>query len=285
MTRSHNKKRNIGVIYELLLRHVSSELIEGRAPEAQIALDILQKRFDRNTEIYKEFRLFNALAKSTVSDTSVAAAILAEAKNAARRCNSDDLNKEKSILIRDINYKINNDEFYYRKIPEYKIYATIQNLLNDWRKKDFSNLSKMVQSEGKVIDWLLLEKEVKGVEDHVTEDVDSLVVKIMKEKFNQKYGDQLNEEQKDLIKAYIFSLSQDTGESIKEKLSEMKGDTLDNLSELEESTENQTLLEKINSVKDKIKNEKIEEVNDQTISRFLIISQLKRELMESPDVR
>ena len=285
MTRSHNKKRNIGLIYELLLRHVSSELIEGRTSKAQIALDILQKRFDRNTEIYKEFRLFNALAKSTVSDTSVAAAILAEAKSAARRFNPDKLNKEKSLLIRDINYKINNDEFYYRKIPEYKIYATIQNLLNDWRKKDFSNLSKMVQSEGKVIDWLLLEKEIKEVEDHVTEDVDSLVVKIMKEKFNQKYGDQLNEEQRDLIKAYIFSLSQGKGESIKERLSEMKGDTLDNLSDLEESTDNQTLLEKINSVKDKIKNEKIEEVNDQTISRFLIISQLKRELMESSDVR
>ena len=29
MKLKHNKKRNVGIIYELMLRHVSSKLIEG----------------------------------------------------------------------------------------------------------------------------------------------------------------------------------------------------------------------------------------------------------------
>ena len=87
MAKSHNKKRNVGIIYELLLRSVSDALIEGKTKKAQNTLDIIQKRFDKSTELYKEFRLFNALAKSTVSNSAIAAAILNEAKSAARKSN------------------------------------------------------------------------------------------------------------------------------------------------------------------------------------------------------
>ena len=75
MPNKHNKKRNVGIIYELLLKFVSKNLIENNQKNAQEALDIIKKRFSKNTELYKEFRLFNALAKSTVSDTAVAAAV------------------------------------------------------------------------------------------------------------------------------------------------------------------------------------------------------------------
>ena len=36
----HNKKRNVGIIYELLLKHVSSKLVENKKAEAHI-LDLL----------------------------------------------------------------------------------------------------------------------------------------------------------------------------------------------------------------------------------------------------
>ena len=85
MNIQHNKKRNVGIIYELLLRSVSSAIVEGDKNRAQLALDIIEKHYDKKTELYKEYRLFNALIKSTVSDTPVAAAVLSEAKSAARR--------------------------------------------------------------------------------------------------------------------------------------------------------------------------------------------------------
>ena len=141
MGRSHNKKRNVGIIYELLLRNISNSLVEDDKQKAAKTLKIIENRFDNSTELYKEFRLFNALAKSTISDSAVAAAILTEAKNAARRCDTYKLSKEKSYLIRDINHTLGDDNFYHRRIPEYKIYATIQTLLNEWRKEDRSDLS------------------------------------------------------------------------------------------------------------------------------------------------
>ena len=101
MTKSHNKKRNIGIIYELLLRNISSNLIAKNVNEAQRSLDLLSSRFNKDSELYREFRLFNALANASVSDTAIAAGILAEAKRAARRCDTKKLNHEKSMLIKE----------------------------------------------------------------------------------------------------------------------------------------------------------------------------------------
>ena len=84
MSKAHNKKRNVGIIYELLLRNISSTLIENNRNNADKTLKLIETYFDKSTEIYKEFRLFNALVKSTVSDSAIAAAILTEAKSAAK---------------------------------------------------------------------------------------------------------------------------------------------------------------------------------------------------------
>ena len=82
---NHNKKRNVGIVYELLLRSVSAYLIEGEKEKAQTALDIISRRFSKDTELFKEFRLFNALAKTRVTDSAVSAVILTETKAAARK--------------------------------------------------------------------------------------------------------------------------------------------------------------------------------------------------------
>ena len=105
----HNKKRNVGIIYELLLNHMSKCLLEDNKKDLNKLTKIIEKRFKKGTELYREFRLFNALATSTVSNIYVATSILAEAKNAARNIDLKKLEKEKSDLIRDINYKLNDN--------------------------------------------------------------------------------------------------------------------------------------------------------------------------------
>jgi len=280
MKNTHNKKRNVGVIYELLLRHVSANLIEGKSKDAQKSLNILEKYFNEDTELYREFRLFNALVRSTVSDTPVAAAILTEAKNACRRCDQRSLDREKSLLIKEINYTLNDDNFYHRRVPNYKVYATIQSLLNDWKLGDKSDLSRMVMYESKIVEWLLQEKSEEDIDKEVYPDVDSLVVKILTEKFNKKYSDKLNIEQKNIIKSYVFSMMSDGGTSIRRDLEKIRQKTLSEIAVLERSTDNTVILEKINEVKSGILHVKTEEMNDDVISRFLLMSKLKSELLE-----
>jgi hypothetical protein len=282
MSRSHNKKRNVGIIYELLLRNISSALVENDKKTAESALKIIENRFDKSKEIYKEFRLFNALAKTTVSDSAIAAAILTEAKQAARRCDSSQLEKEKSFLIKDINHNLKDKSFYHRRVPEYKIYATIHTLLNEWRKKDKSDLSRMIQYESKVAEWLLIEKNTSDLDsEDVNPDVNNLVVNIMTEKINNKYRGRMNKGQRDLIKSYAFSVSSNNNDTIRNSLESIKKETLDSLLEFKQSTENTVLLEKIDLVTGKILLENTEEISDEKISKFLVVMQLHEEVKEA----
>ena len=192
MSKSHNKKRNIGIIYELLLRSISNSLVNNDKESASRALKIIETRFDKSTEAYKEFRLFNALANSSVSDSSVVAAILTEARQACERCDTKKLDREKSRIIKDINHFLKDENFYHRRVPNYRHYATIQTLLNDWRSEDKAPLTRIVEYQSKVAESLL-EKCLKTapIEDQLDPDVNSLVVQIMTEKINKKYKNQV----------------------------------------------------------------------------------------------
>lgn len=272
-------------MYELLLRYISSSLVENRKKDAQTALDIVSNRFAHSTELYKEFRLFNALAKSTVSDTSVAAAILSEAKSAVRRFNTDQIDAEKSSLIREVNYKLDDSVFYHRRVPDYKIYATIQTLINEWKKGDSSDLGLVIQYEGKIVEWLLSEKEEIKNNSEPAPCVDSLTVKILTEKFNTRYGSLLNEEQRTVIKHYMFSIREGNSKAITDHLSELRENTLNTLLEFKESCKNSVLLEKIEKVQSSVSDLSCDIVDDETIKRFLTISQLKSEIKEYNEVQ
>lgn len=281
MNIQHNKKRNVGIIYELLLRSISASLVEGNKKKAQDALDIISKYYDKSTELYKEYRLFNALVKSTVSDTPVAAAVLSEAKSAARRFDLRKLDHEKSLLIRDINHNLQDQNFYHRRIPDYRYYATIQNLMNEWSIGDRSDLVKTVTLEGQVVHWLLKEKvELEFENEKPNMEVDGLVVKIMSEKFNQKYGNKLNESQTQLIRDYIFSVENNQEKDFLDQLVDLRERALDKLGTLKLKTENTILQERIPLVEASLRSITLENLDDETISKFMTVSQLVTELSE-----
>lgn len=278
----HNKKRNVGIIYELLLKHVSAKLVENKKDKAQIALDIIEKRFDKSTELYKEFRLFKALTTATADDSAIAAAIIQESKAAAKRIDAEKLSAEKGRLIHDINYKINESSFYSATISDYKTYATIQTLINNWRSNDRADLAKMVMYEGQLIQKLMETKELVPVlEDQKTEDTDKLVIKIMTEKLNEKYAGVLTNEQKDIIKNYVFAAANNSMCELTKYLDDIKLNTLNMISELCVTTDNDILLEKVEEVKHKIVSLNTDDIQDSTIQRFLQISSLKDELMRA----
>jgi hypothetical protein len=284
MNIQHNKKRNVGIIYELLLRSVSAAIVENDKSRAQRALDIIEKYYAKTTELYKEYRLFNALVKSTVSDTPVAAAVLSEAKSAARRADHRKLDHEKSILIREINHNLGDEEFYQRRIPDYRYYATVQNLLNEWSQGDRSDLTKMVMLEGQVVQHLLMQKSEERIDlTTPAPEVDSLVVKLMNEKFNQKYSDKLNNDQTALIQDYIFSIENGQEEKFAARLTQLRENALTKVRQLKSSTKNQTLQERIPHIERALKNLQINELNDETISRFMTVSQLVTELNEEDE--
>ena len=136
--RSHNKKRNVGIIYEQLVLVLSQALLENDEKKFKHTKGIIKKHFAKGTELYKEFRLLNSLAVTDISDGSLATRILAETKKAARQIKHRRLELERSWLIKEINHSFGQN-FYKAKVSNYKDLATIQRLLDEYRKLVLAN--------------------------------------------------------------------------------------------------------------------------------------------------
>lgn len=272
----HNKKRNVGIIYELLLNYISGKLLEGEKRQAKIATKIIEKHFKKGTELYKEFRLFNALANTSVTNTHTVASILNEAKVASRKLNISKIEKAKYNLIKDINYKINDKNFYYQTIANYRDLGLVQSTLNEWRKKDI-DIKKLIDYETKLGALLLKEKTKKVTEKLDNTHSDRLVLKLLTQKFNNRYGKELTSEQRKIIEGYVF-LSEKEDSRINEFFESKKQEAFNTLNIFEDKSENKYLLRKVDSVRQKIAELKTDDITDNSVVKFLTLTQMMNEI-------
>lgn len=270
---NHNKKRNVGIIYEQLLHKASAALIDNDASTASKCTAIIKKYYRPGTEIFKEFRLFQALINTTIKSDTLGLRLIQEARRGVHIFSPQNLEIEKSALIRDINKTLNDPGFFNQQIKEYRTYATVQTLLNSWQREDEVNLQRVVEYEGKLLEWMRTNKEQPPtLNDLTTDDVSSLTVKIMNEKFEKKWGDKLNETQRSLIRDYVHgAVDERMLESIKKR-------ALRGLSRLQESTDSQVLLEKLDEVRDVVESANTRSLDDAGIVKFMQLTQLFQEL-------
>lgn len=279
-SKNHNKKRNSILLYEFLVSSISKSLVEDDSRKSSAALKILRRHFKKGTNLYREFRLINSLVKTTVSSPQVAARILKEAKDAAVQLNENELDREKSLLIRNINHTINEASFYDQHIADYRMCATIQQLINEWRSKD-SDIGKVAEYEDQLVQWLLAPKS--AINEHTiaeeTPGTSRLLMSVMTKKLNEKYSGVLNEQQKGLIKAYALSSATSDTSHLRNKLQEIKQELLGSIdSYLEEVKALPHLSNKLMETKTELLSENVEEINDSTITKFMVYSKLKGEL-------
>lgn len=286
MSKSHNKKRNTALLYEFLIRTISTALVEGNKKKSSTALKILRRYYKPGTQLYKEFRLFNALVKTTVSSEAVASTILTEARAGAAAIDLGTLDREKSLLIRSINHVIKDDNFYDQPIAEYRLYATIQTLLNEWRKPSGSaDIVSLATYENQLREWLLSEKKK---EDHTfideTPGTTRLLMKVMMKKLNEKYSANLNDDQREIIRAYAFSTANEDQTTIKKKLEDIRSGLLESIDAyMVQKQENAFMVNKLRDTKSRILSESLDVVDDSTVSKFMLYSTLRQELNEGEE--
>jgi hypothetical protein len=283
---AHNKKRNTGLLYEFLIKTISQALVDDDKKRSSKALKIVKTHFKPGTELYKEFRLVNSIMKTTVSSEAVASSILNEAKSAARSHDLNALDKEKSLLIRSINHQLNDDNFYDQHISEYRTFATIQNLLNDWRSKS-PDLSRMAEYEDQLVRWLVTQKQEK--KDHIVVEGSTgssrLLMKIMMKKLGEKYDNALTNEQKSLIKAYAFSSANDDDKTILLKLNEIKQKLVASIDSYisENSRDEKYLSDKLSQVRSSLLVEHTK-VDDSIVAEYMLYIKLIDELSGGENV-
>lgn len=271
----HNKKRNVGIIYEQLSQAFSESLINGNKKKSILIKKIIEDHYKKESEIFKEFKIFNALIKVEVGSDSLASKILDEAKDATRNLSRKKLDIEKSLLIKDINYTLNESSFYSRKVKNYKNLATVQTLMNMWTVPSKQNFQKLAEYENKA-HYILREEKVRKIEK-VDPNIDSLVLKIMQEKFSKKYKPILSPLQSKIIETYVFGNEEKTAKL----LSEVKASSINSIKSFEATCSNKILLEKSTRVITNI--ECLDEtlINDENISKFLLACKLREQIEDN----
>jgi len=275
-TKSHNKKRNVGIIYEQLLATAAQGIVENNQTITNKAQRIIKRFYKDGTEIYKEHRLFKAMVEVEIKDGSLATKILQEAKKAARTHNVQRLEREKSRMIKEINHSFGK-KFYSQRVNNYTNYATVQTLLNDWRLWKDADFNRVTLYEAKAHAILLEPKQQKSLMEQHDQDVDNLVVKVMTDKYNEKYGKSLTEVQQMLIKQYVFAENGDS-KGFKNMLSRIKETVIHDLVDYQNDCDNNHVANKINEVKEDIRSLDINTLDDQTMTRFLTLCDLSEEL-------
>ena len=172
----HNKKRNAVIIYEQLVRFISKSLVDGDVSQAKVAVGIVREHFRPGTHLYKEFRLFHALARTTVESENIALRIIDEAKKAAREHDAPSLDREKGLLIRSINKDLRCENFFEQRIPDYRSLATIQTLLNDWRSRA-PDIARVVEYEEKVTKIMPTYASLKGISNKTINKIYENIIK------------------------------------------------------------------------------------------------------------
>lgn len=200
----HNKLRNTGLIFELLTRQITSDILNNKESDA---INIVKEFFSKSGTLINELKLYKTLVEVRTSSEWKANEIIRTVVDTRKKLNETTLENQKYNLIKRIKKSYDINEFFNHKTNTYKVHASIYKL---FEFADTDSPMEMVNSKECIIEHLnsnntklpnaqtLLEEEF-GKED---KDIRILAYKILLEKFNDKYKD-LDSHQKHLLRLYI----------------------------------------------------------------------------------
>ena len=205
----HSKYKNTGLLFELLVRQITADTLNGGSSPS---LNILKKSFAK-TELGKEYKLYETLFKNKNLSEGKAEVTLNTVLEATRKLNRSALRREKYNLINEIQKHYNINEFFRHQVPNYKGYAAFYKLIEIYNSDKLSETNEIIDNKITILEQLtekpVSEKKVKQdlVEEFAKYDKDLRVLtyKVMLEKFNGKYAN-LNKGQKEVLKEFINSI-------------------------------------------------------------------------------
>lgn len=282
MKLKHSKYKNTGILFELLVRQITSDTLSGKESPAK---DILQKYFVK-TELSKEYKLYETLFKKTGLTEGKAEIIISTLLESFKKLNRSTLKREKYNLVNEIKDHYNLEDFFKNQIPNYKIKASFYILNEAYNQNSHNNYSEVIQHKFTLLEHLTskpisekVKKNVINEFESYDKDVRILTYKILLEKFNEKY-DGLNSDQKLTLKEFINVI--DSTSTLKDfyntKIIEIK-EVLLNLNE--KVTDKATQI-KINEVNNLISEaDKSTKINDDHLVNLLQYYSLIEELKKS----
>lgn len=209
MNIKHSKYKNTGILFELLVRQITSDTLSGKDSKAT---SILKKYFVK-TELGREYKLYETLTKYKNLTEGKAEVVINSVIETSKNLNRGALKRQKYNLIQEISKYYNLEEFFKTKLPNYKTHAALYTLIEIYNSENLSNPDQLINNKIAILESLTTKQvNKKKVEDDLLTEFQSydkdlriLTYKVMLEKFNGKYAS-LNDNQKIVLKEFIQSV-------------------------------------------------------------------------------
>jgi hypothetical protein len=208
----HSKFKNTGVLFELLIRQITLEVLNGDKTEN--AKRIVSTFFGKGKELQKEIKLYELLLKEKYNSEQRAEKFIDTVCEAYTKLNHEKLRKEKYNLVKEIKENFELDKFLSSPISNYKVLASIYKVLESKVSTTY-DIKDVFNSKITIVENII-SKPISNTSNPKNELIESykkqekdlrlLTYKILVETFNSKYNG-LNTAQKGLLKEYINNVS------------------------------------------------------------------------------
>jgi hypothetical protein len=205
----HNKYKNTGILFELLVRKITADTLSNGNSKAAT----LVKKYFTKSELANENKLYQVINNSISLSEGKAESVLSTVLDMSRKLDGEKLANEKYNLIREIKENFDMNDFFGAKIKNYKLLASTYVLLESYNDKKFANPESIITSKITILEHITSHPDIKMSLSPLVEELMSLdkgtralTYKIMLEKYNTKF-DGLSKEQKEVLKEYINSAS------------------------------------------------------------------------------
>ena len=208
----HSKFKNTGLLYELLVRQITADILKGST--TSVANKLVQKYFLENKFLARESRLYQMMVTHQVKTEAQAVRLLEVVLDARKKISSKDLKRERYELIKEIKDKFDIQDFLRGKVGNYKLYASLYKVFEDAASPDNFEPEEIYKCRNTIVEYVVLKKdrvlkesdELLRSYEQETEDIRHLSYKLLVESFNKKY-DGLDVNQKSLLREYINNIS------------------------------------------------------------------------------
>jgi hypothetical protein len=214
MSIKHSKFRNTGLLFELLVRQITSDTLEGKN---SAAINILKKYFV-NTELGKEYKLYEQVTAYKNLSEGKAEMVVNTLVEASTKLKRSEIRKQKYNLVKEIKDNYSVEKFFKAKVTNYKVFAALNNLIENQSSEKVAP-ETVINNKLTILEHLTktpvaapadeLMEEYKGY----GKDIRILTYKMLLEKFNEKY-DHLTVKQKEVLREVITSV--DNTDKLKE---------------------------------------------------------------------
>ena len=286
----HSKFKNTGVLFELLVRQITLEVLNGDKKET--AKTIVREFFAPNTELNKELRLYDILLKEKYGSETKADRLVETVCDAHAKLNQSALSKEKFNLIKEVSAKFDIEQFLSSPITNYKVLASIYKVFESKRESNYdikdifnSKITLIENITSKPSQKLKPTEDTKLIETYKQQDKDLrlLTYKILVETFNKKYTN-LDDSQKNLLKEYINNITNTT--KFKDYISIELPNIIAELKAIKAKVQDRVTTIKLSetiSVLEKMKIGKT--VSDNNVSSIMLSYELIKELKSKVNVK